>query len=156
MKKTTIKTISFILSAGILIAAGSVFYLFNLPHRNVQAAATDYSLNAQSIVNEYLKDATASNKKYLEQDGNSKILAVSGKVYSITEDLKQQKVILLKDSADKAGVSCTFTAASNAHVAGISLGEAITVKGVIRSGAGYDSDLGLYENVIMEKCDLTK
>jgi hypothetical protein len=34
------------------------------------------------------------------------------------------------------------------------IGETITVKGVIRSGASFDEDLELYENVILEKSDV--
>jgi hypothetical protein len=41
-------------------------------------------------------------------------------------------------------------------VKGLALGEEITVKGVIRSGAEYDEDLEMYEDVIMAKCDLVK
>jgi hypothetical protein len=36
------------------------------------------------------------------------------------------------------------------------VGQAITVKGVIRSGASYDEDLEMYENVILEKSDIVK
>lgn len=33
-------------------------------------------------------------------------------------------------------------------------GDKITIKGVIRSGASFDSDLDMYENVIIEKSDI--
>ena len=65
-------------------------------------------------------------------------------------------MILLKNADDKAGVSCTFTKETEASVAGVTVGQKIKVKGVIRSGASYDEDLELYENVILEKCDLIK
>ena len=154
VKKSVKKTIIIIVVLGIAIASATVFYLFNMPQRNVQATKTDFSLSASAVVNEYLSNADSANKKYLQEDGDSKILAISGKIFSITEDLKQQKVILLKDSTEKAGVSCTFTAETNVHTANLSPGQTVTIKGVIRSGAGYDKDLDLYENVIMEKCDI--
>jgi len=154
MKKSFKKTIVIVVIIGVVVASAIAFYLFNMPKRDVQATKTDFSLAASTIVNEYLKNADSANEKYLQEDGDSKILAVEGKLFSITEDLNHQKVILLKDSSDKAGVSCTFTAETNAHTSSLLPGQTVTIKGVIRSGAGYDEDLDLYENVIMEKCDI--
>ena len=154
VKKSVKKTILIVAGIGILAASATVIYLFNMPHRDVQAAKTDFSISASAVVIEYLSNADSANEKYLQEEGDSKILAVSGKIFSITEDLKHQKVILLKDSTDKAGVSCTFTVETNVHTANLSPRQTVTIKGVIRSGAGYDKDLDLYENVIMEKCDI--
>ena len=61
---------------------------------------------------------------------------------------------MLKEKGDKAGVSATFTVETNHKISDLKIGEKITVKGVIRSGASYDEDLELYENVILEKSDL--
>jgi RecG-like helicase len=99
-------------------------------------------------------DARAANDKYLQEEGDSKIIAVTGIVASIIEDMNQQKVVLLKSNKDKAGVSCSFMASTNFHAEELSSGDEVTIKGVIRSGAGYDEDLELYEDVIMEKCDV--
>ncbi len=154
MKKTVKRNLIIVFAIIILGTIAIVFYLFNMPHRDVQATKTDFSLSSSSVVAEYLANAEAANQKYLEEEGNSKILAITGNVYSISEDLKNQKVVLLKDSTDKAGVSCTFTSETNAHASQLAIGQKVTIKGVIRAGAGYDADLDLYENVIMEKCDI--
>ncbi len=130
--------------------------MFNMPQRDVQSAKTDFSLSSSEIVNQYLADANIANEKYLQEEGDSKILAVTGKVFAISEDLNNQKVILLKDSSEKAGVSCTFTKETNKNAENLQIGETITIKGVIRSGAGFDEDLDLYEDVIMEKCDVIR
>ena len=90
----------------------------------------------------------------LTEDGNSKVLEVSGTVAKISEDFNKQKVILLKTDTDKAGVSCTFTSETNSKTSTIQVGDRITIKGVIRSGASYDEDLEMYENVILEKSDI--
>lgn len=154
MKMSVNKIIAIVAGVGILAASATAFYLFNMPHRDVQATATDYSLSATAFVNEYLQNADEANKKYLDENGESKVLAINGTVYSITEDLNKNKVVLLKDSEAKAGVSCTFSKATNSNAASLAIGKSVTIKGVIRSGAGYDKDLDLYENVIMEKCDI--
>ena len=156
MKRKIIKWGLIILFSGLVIGAGIIYYLFNMPHRDVQSTAIDYKIETTSLVDEYLRDAKAANKKYLQAEGDSKILAVTGIVESITEDMKQQKVVLLKAPNDKAGVSCSFMSTTNANAAGLKKGDRVTIKGVIRSGASYDADLELYENVILENCDVFK
>ena len=151
---TTKKKILVTLTIGVLIVAGIALYMFNKPARDVQATKTDFSYRASAIVNEYLTDAKAANDKYLDEEGVSKVLEITGIVSDISEDFNKQIVILLKNATDKAGVSATFTEETNAHTTNVKIGDEITIKGVIRSGAAYDSDLEMYENVIIDKCDI--
>ncbi len=151
---TTKKNILSILLIGIFIAVAIALYMFNKPARNVQATTTDFSYNASEIVNEYLTDANKANEKYLDENGNSKVLEITGTVATITEDFKANKVILLKEENDKAGVSATFTPETNSNASKVKVGDKVTIKGVIQSGATYDSDLGMYENVIIDKSDI--
>lgn len=140
--------------AGIVIAGSVGFYMFNMPHRNVQSAKADFSLTALQLVEEYLADAKAANEKYLAADGDSKILKVTGTVSKISDDFDGQKVVLLQNDSDKAGVSAAFTPETSTNAAKLEIGQNVIIKGVIRSGAAYDSDLELYENVILEKSDI--
>jgi hypothetical protein len=153
-RKKIIKILLTLLVFGVITAGSIVYYQFNQPHRNVQESKTDFSFSSSQIVREYLTNLKAANEKYLDEEGNSKILEISGKVAEISEDFNNQKVIILKSESDSAGVSCTFTPETNATVNQIKIGEPLSVKGVIRSGASYDKDLGMYENVILEKCSL--
>ncbi len=154
LKNKLLKTILILIGVGILIAGGIGFYMFNMPHRDVQATSTDYKLNAEDIVNQYLNNPTEANNKYLDEEGESKILEITGQIASITTDFNNQKVILLKGENAEAGVTCTFTENTNESVNHLKEGQSISVKGVIRSGASYDEDLEMYENVILEKCSL--
>lgn len=153
-KRKILKIIAIITVSGLLIGGGIGLYLFNMPHRNVQSIMPDYSLTSTEIVSEYIRDKDLANHKYLSADGDSKVLEISGVVNKISEDYNGQKVVLLKSFEDKAGVSATFTPETNNNLVNVVVGQNITVKGVIRSGASYDEDLGLYENVILEKSDL--
>ena len=90
----------------------------------------------------------------MQEEGNSKVIEITGTVAEITEDFKNQKVVLLRGLGEPAGVSCTFTLETNQNAEKLKVGDIVTVKGVIRSGAGYDEDMELYEDVIIEKCDL--
>ena len=153
-RKKIIRIASIVVLAGLLIGGGVGLYMFNMPHRDVQSAKVNYVLTSSEIVSEYLTDKVAANKKYLAADGDSKILEITGIAANISENFKGEIVILLKGSDDKAGVNATFTIESNAGTSKIVVGETATVKGVIRSGAAYDEDLELYENVILEKSSI--
>ncbi len=154
MKKKIVKWGVIVVAAALIIGGSAAFYLFNMPHRDIQATPVDYSIEAEVLVNEYLQNAASANEKYLQEEGDSKILAVTGTVYLIDTDLNNQKVVLLKKDRDKAGVSCTFMESTNTNAASLQKGDKVTIKGVIRSGAGYDEDLDLFEDVILEKCDI--
>ncbi|MFC2115969.1 hypothetical protein ACFLTU_05810 [Bacteroidota bacterium] len=153
-KRKLIRIAAIIAVSGALIGGGTALYIFNMPHRDVIAAKANYSLTSSQITSEYLENTLLADDKYLAEDGNSKILEISGTVSRISENFNADKVVLLKEEGDKAGVSATFTAETNHKVSDIKIGESITVKGVIRSGAAYDKDLELFENVILEKSDL--
>ena len=155
-KKKILKIAAIIIIAGLVTGGGIGLYMFNMPQRNVQTAKVDYTLTGSQIVTEYLAEKEAANKKYLSGDGNSKILLITGTVNKISDDFNGQKVILLKETGDKAGVSASFTAETSHNADDLQPGSTVTIKGVIRSGASYDSDLELYENVILEKCDVVK
>jgi hypothetical protein len=155
MTKNKVIRISLI-TVGILVLLGlSIgFYLFNMPQRDVQAIKADYVLSSTQLVNEYLASPSEANQKYLDSQGESKIFEITGIINDISEDFNGNKVVLIKSEADLAGVSCTFSKETNTNASGLKIGHEISVKGVIRSGASFDSDLNMYENVIMEKCDL--
>lgn len=153
-KKKIIRAGIFSVVAGIVIAGAVGFYLFNMPHRDVQSAKSDFNLTSSQLVAEYLADAAAANTKYLAADGDSKVLEVSGEISKISENFDGQKVVLLKSAADKAGVSASFSPETSANAEKLQVGQSVTIKGVIRSGAAYDEDLELYENVILGKSDI--
>ncbi|HAZ02460.1 MAG TPA: hypothetical protein DCY97_09860 [Marinilabiliales bacterium] len=155
-KKKWFKIITIVGLAGLFIGGSVALYLFNMPHRDVQSGKTDFSLTSNEIVSEYLANKDAANQKYLAADGDSKILKITGTIAKISENYDGNKVVLLKENSDKAGVSATFTPETNQNTIGLSTDQTITVKGVIRSGASYDDDLELYENVILEESDIVK
>ncbi len=154
MKKKTKIILLSLLGAG-LIGGTYVFYLWNMPHLDVQAQKADYSISATTLVNEYITNEKTANAKYLGENGESKIIVINGTVSKIDTDMNNQKVILLKEDSAKAGVSCTFMQVTNNNASALKIGDKTKIKGIIRSGAGYDADMELYENVILEKCDIS-
>lgn len=150
IRKIVLLTILF----GALVGGAIVFYLWNMPHIDVQAQKADFSVSSSSIVNEYLKDEKAANAKYLGDEGDSKIFVIKGTVKSKDTDMNNQVTILLQEANDKAGVKCVFMAETNKNADVLQIGQQTAIKGIIRSGAKYDEDLELYENVLLEKCDV--
>ncbi|MBL0126434.1 MAG: hypothetical protein IPP83_03020 [Flavobacteriales bacterium] len=140
----------------VLILAGATYgiYLYNMPKRDVQATSTDARIEAGALAQEFLDNTQTANAKYLDAEGESKVLEVSGTVKSLDTDLSGQNVVLLESGDAPAGVRCTFLASTNAQAAGLNVGDAVTIKGVIRAGAAFDPDLELYEHVVLEKCAL--
>lgn len=150
------KTILLTLLIAAILGSAYVFYLWNMPHIDVQAQKVDVTIDVTSIVNEYLQDEKKANDKYLSAEGDSKIFVVKGLVKSKDTDMNNQITVLLQGSNDKAGVKCVFMAETNKDAETLQVGQTISIKGIIRSGAKYDSDLELYENVLLEKCDVVK
>lgn len=155
-KRKTLKIVLLSILAIMLIGGAYVIYLFNMPHRDVVNAESDYQVKASTIVSEYLNNPGKANEKYLDEEGDSKIFEVTGTIKEVSEDFEGQKVVLLQGSKDKAGVSCTFTKETKKQASSLKPGQNVTIKGVIRAGASYDADLEMYENVILEKCSLIK
>ncbi|MBE0663358.1 MAG: hypothetical protein IH597_12940 [Bacteroidales bacterium] len=157
MKKKKLLIISLILVvAGIIIGGSIGLYMFFMPHRDVQKTKTDFHLTASELVIEYLADRIDANTKYLAEDGNSKILEVTGTVARISNDFQGNKVVELKENGDKAGVNFTFMPTTNANAEMLQKGQKVTIKGVIRSGASYDPDLEMYLNAVVEKSDVVR
>jgi len=153
MKKVKIFKIIALLA---VITTGYMAYLWFMPHRNVQSTKAFTTIEATALVNEFLLDTDKANSLYLDSEGESKVLIVSGTISKIDKDQLGQQVVLLKNQSDKMGVSCTFTIETNEQVEKLKIGDSIKIKGVIRSGAEYDEDLDLAENAILEKCAIVE
>jgi hypothetical protein len=153
-KRKILKIAAIVVAAGFVIGVSVGLYLYFMPHRDVQKSATDYKLSASELVTEYLADGNAANKKYLAEDGESKILEITGTVARISEDFTGRKVVLLREKGDKAGVSCTFLPDATANAEKLTKGQKVTIKGVIRSGVSFDRDLDMYLNAVVDNSDV--
>ncbi len=145
-----------LLACGVVLGVSAYTIIMFTPHRDVQATPTDFKISAKTLVHETLDDAIASNAKYLEEDGNSKIIEVTGTVAAVNEDMNKQKTILLKEEGEGAGVNCTFTLNTNAKVEEVHVGDKVTIKGLFKSGAEFDEDMEEYLDVNLSKCDIIK
>lgn len=146
-KKKIIKIIAGLVVLSIVSVIIIVAVIFLTPHRDVKNAPTDFVVDAQTLVDEYLADANAANQKYLSEDGDSKIFEVSGRVDEIMKNMKEETVILLKPEGKELGVQCMFTL--NEDLSVVKIGDNIKVKGKIEQGASYDEDLKLEKMLLL-------
>lgn len=149
-----IKVAAWIALAVILGAVAFGVYLWNMPHRNVQQSGVFAEMQVNDLLNEFEKNADAANKKYLSSDGNSKVLVVGGRIFSVSTNLNNQQVILLKENGAKVGVRCTLISATDANQ--LKVGDYIKIKGAITAGNRYDADLDLYEDALLTDCAIVK
>ncbi len=149
-KKKIIKIVALIIAGGILIGMGIGYYMYNMPHRDVQGSSTDYRLSVTELVDEYLASPETANAKYLAEDGNSKILEVSGTVQRARKNMNDQLTVVLQNPGEKAGINATFTPQASAMMSDLEPGQEITIKGVIRSGVYFDENLNMYINAIID------
>jgi len=156
MKKKTLQRYGLATFIALIIAVSIVAFSWFKPHRDVQKAEVFAELNISELIGEYMYNSDAANKKYLSDDGNSKVLIVKGRVSKISANQNKELVIILKDEDAKVGVSASFTQKPSANTNGIKEGDIIRVKGVITSGNSYDPDLDLYEHATLIQCDIVK
>ncbi len=98
--KRTLRIVVWIFNLGLIIAFSSIYYVFNMPHRNLSTETASYTLKAADLITQFKKDDVEANKKYLNQ-----ALSVSGIVKSIRRLENHGIVISLEDAME--GVSCS-------------------------------------------------
>ena len=121
MKKKIIRCGTFLLFSGLVVGGGVIYHLFNMSHKDVQAAALDFQLEARELVNEYLASAQMANNKYVMEEGDFKI--ATGTMASNDKDMKQQDLVFLKESGKQTSVECTFLENINVRVQHLKKGE---------------------------------
>ena len=136
----------------LILGAGFVANKWYEPHRDVQSVPVFTQLSATDFINEFLEKPEVSKKKYLAEDGDSKIVAIDGVISSIESNLNNEKVVYLHGFSTDVFIRCTFSEDQNENVESLVVGQNATIKGVVSAGAEYDEDLEMYEDAILREC----
>lgn len=131
-----------ILFAGLfllIIAALSIYLVYNKPHLNIERSKVDYHIEAAELLEDFEISTPVANQKYID-----KVIVVNGKVSSIeiTENVAN---ILLSEKGEFFGVYCSFPLEKAEKLQLLSLGEVVKIKGVC---TGYTDD------VLLNNCTL--
>jgi len=103
-KLKTFRIIVWIFLIGLVVGVSGLYYVFNMPRRNVSKETAVYTLDAKQLIADFKKDETSSTAKYLD-----KALAVKGEIKSIRTLDNHSMVFSLEDEME--GVSCTVDSA---------------------------------------------
>jgi hypothetical protein len=123
--------------------AGYGFYLFNKKPADVRTLPDKYELTAYTLMNDFNKDETAANKKYLD-----KVIAVQGKVSDVKLEPSTGQATVILDSGDPmAAITCSFYDDEAGSLKEIKQGQEIVVKGKCT---------GKLMDVILNKCSIEK
>ena len=125
---------------GILLIclAGWGLYTVYKPHRNVQGEDAVATLTATSLYNEFSKNETQANQKWL-----GKILEVKGTISSVT-DAGNYVSLNLAATAD-GGVNCSLLKSDLPSDNKFNKGDSVTVKGKC---TGFLMDVNLVDCII--------
>jgi hypothetical protein len=89
---------------GLITAFSAIYYVFNMPRRNIAKESASFTLTAKQLIAEFQKDESAANAKYLD-----KVIAVSGEIKGVRTLDNHSMVFSLEDAME--GVSCTVDSA---------------------------------------------
>ena len=131
---------------GFLLLFGiGIFYLLNLynkPLLNIKKSNADISISAQQLLDDYQKDETSSNKKYINN-----VIQVSGEISDIKVD-NGNSVIILKDVNGQSSVMCHMSPEDNLNTLKLKKNDKIVVKGMC---TGYLLDVIIVRCVLVNK-----
>jgi hypothetical protein len=103
-KLKTFRIIAWIFLIGLIVGVSGVYYVFNMPRRNVSKETAVYTMEAKQLIADFKKDETSATAKYLD-----KTIAVNGQIKSIRTLDNHSMVFSLEDEME--GVSCTVDSA---------------------------------------------
>ena len=103
-KKSVVRMVIWLLIIGIICAFLAIYYVFNMPRRNLSKESAVYSLGAKQLINDYQIDETFANKKYLD-----KAITVRGIIRSVRTLENHTMIFSIEDAME--GVSCTLDSA---------------------------------------------
>ncbi len=127
-----------LLAFGMVIGASQYFK----PHKNINKASVDFSLSATKLYAEFENDESTAQQKYLD-----KIIEVSGKVASVSENDSANTIITLESDHMLFGVQCELDAFSkSANKTLPEEGENLKLKGIC---SGMLSDVVLVRCIIL-------
>jgi len=103
-KIKTFRIILWIFLIGIVVGVSALYYVFNMPRRDVSKEKALYTLDAKQLISDFKKDESAATAKYID-----KAIMVKGEIKSIRTLDNHSMVFSLEDEME--GVSCTIDSA---------------------------------------------
>lgn len=135
--------------AGIVLAAGAYYgyKLYYRENKDLTQVKPALVITADKLVQEFVTDETAANKKYLPKE--ELVIEVTGEVKSVETNDKGRATLVLKASeADMSSLQCSIDSTHLGDLNGIKPGDAARVRGVV---TGFNSDELLGSDVFLAR-----
>lgn len=124
----------------VLVAAGFGFYSYNKKPADIRTTSANYQLTAAALLEEFNKDETVANQKYVD-----KVLSVQGRVSEVKLDADGQATVILDCGDPMAAITCSFYENEAGSLKNINVGTEITIKGKCT---------GKLMDVVLNKCSI--
>jgi len=139
--KKGLKIFLIVALAGLVVGLSTVYYVFNMPHRDVENEAPAFTIEANILFDEYNTDEDATNLKYGDQ-----VLQVSGDIAELSIDGYQVSITL---NDEMEGINCSLDSVAidqnKELINQLKIGDNITLKGKCD---GFDMIMG----VVLTRC----
>lgn len=139
--KKGLKIFLIVALVGLVVGLSTVYYVFNMPHRDVENEAPAFTIEANILFDEYNTDEDATNLKYGDQ-----VLQVSGDIAELSIDGYQVSITL---NDEMEGINCSLDSVAidqNMELINqLKIGDNITLKGKCD---GFDMIMG----VVLTRC----
>lgn len=123
----------------IITTTGTVYFLWNKPHKNVKDADAE-NINAKELYDHFIADSAGANALY-----SGKIVKVTGVISQASVNHQSQQVILLKTTVEGGSVNCTL----EEKIPVANPGDTITIKGICSGYISGDPEMGLPGDVFI-------
>ncbi len=134
--KKWIKISLLLIAIGVTVVAGAIYYMFNMPHRDVENEKPALITTAPALYTAFSQDETAAFMKY-----NNKVVQVSGKIVELTGNIYNINITLNDVMAPVSIVIDSLSIVKNMPLAkSLKLGDLVIVKGQLD---GYDMIMGV-------------
>jgi hypothetical protein len=118
------------------------YHEWNKPHKDIKNAEA-VEASAVALYNVLAHDSINAKIKFI-----NKVVAVSGRVKQLSENQKNQQIVLLRTNIYDGSVNCTM----EENIPNIKVGDTILIRGICIGYSGGDSSIGMPGDVFLIRC----
>ena len=144
-KRPWLKKVLWAISLLILAGAGIIWYLFTLTFDDTKELKPAYTVEADALISEFMKNDSIANQKYSE-----KIITVNGIVSDIEQPADTSVNIKMTDTVSGSYIIFAFQAKDMAAARKLKAGDKASIKGSC-SGGTYSKILES-ESITFKRC----
>lgn len=132
------KSLIILLFAGTITGIAVAYYMYNKPHKNIDKAAPDFSIQATELYMSFKEDDSLASVNY-----TSKILEVTGTIDKINNKNDSTATILLAIQNEPFGnIKCAMDAKYLNRLSAYAPGNEVKLKGIF-SGTNKMEEMGM-------------